>query len=77
MPYEDEHRRGFNSRVVHEVCYHGDPRTEVVLHRILRGQKRLSAGAADVTGERTILLLAAYSSHSSSFRKSLLLIAVK
>jgi hypothetical protein len=48
-----------------------------VLHRILRGQKRLSAGAADVTGERTILLLAAYSSHSSSFRKSLLLIAVK
>jgi hypothetical protein len=53
------------------------PRTEVVLHRILRGQKRLSAGAADVTGERTILLLAAYSSHSSSFRKSLLLIAVK
>jgi hypothetical protein len=50
MPYEDEHRRGFDSRVLHEVCYHGDPRTEVVLHRILRGQERLSVGA-----ERTII----------------------
>jgi hypothetical protein len=55
---------------IYEVVIMAIPRIEVMLHRILLRQKRLSVGAVDlVTGERNILVLAAYHSHLSPLRK--------